>query len=287
MIKLMTDKAADITKETAEELGIEILPFIINVNGKALTADINLSPREFYGMIKDCEEIPTTSQMSPVDVEETYRRLGKENTIIHVTMSAAGSGINNTSNMIASQLNDEGFDITVIDSATFSLPIGGPVIAAAKMARDGKTKQEIIEFLEGVYARNTAYILVDDLTFLKKGGRIKATTMAISKVLDIKPILTINDGLIEAVSKVRGLKKGIAALVDYVEERMEAPEENELVILDSDAADKVEILENMIKERINPKSIFHGELGPVITAHIGTGVVAVYFKHKKPYTEYK
>ncbi len=286
MIKIVTDSAADIPKSIAEELDIEILPFMINIDGKQIVADKNLTPQEFYKMVENCAEIPSTSQMSPADLEDIYRKIGAENTIIHITMSARGSGINNTSNLVAAQLNDEGFDITVIDSGKFTMIIGDTVIKAAKMARSGASKQEIIDFTNENYARDTAYFLVDDLTFLKKGGRIKATTMAISKVLDIKPILFINDGLVEATRKVRGLKKSLSVLVDFIEERMENPEENEVMILDSDAPDKVETIEEMIRERIKPKAITYAKIGPVITCHAGPGLVGVYFKHKKPYTEY-
>ena len=111
--------------------------------------------------------------------------------------------------------------------------------------------------------------------------------MAISKVLDIKPIMMINDGLVEAFRKVRGLKKATSMLVDFIEERMDNPSEDEVMILDSDAPDKVEIVEQMVRERINPKKITYAKIGPVITAHAGTGLVGVYFKHKKPYYEYK
>lgn len=286
MIKIVTDSAADIPKSIAEELDIEILPFMINIDGKQIVADKNLTPQEFYKMVENCVEIPSTSQMSPADLEDIYRKIGAEDTIIHITMSARGSGINNTSNLVAAQLNDEGFDITVIDSGKFTMIIGDTVIKAAKMARSGASKQEIIDFTNENYARDTAYFLVDDLTFLKKGGRIKATTMAISKVLDIKPILFINDGLVEATRKVRGLKKSLSVLVDFIEERMENPEENEVMILDSDAPDKVEAIEEMIRERIKPKAITYAKIGPVITCHAGPGLVGVYFKHKKPYTEY-
>lgn len=286
MIKIVTDSAADIPKSIAEELDIEILPFMINIDGKQIVADKNLTPQEFYKMVENCVEIPSTSQMSPADLEDIYRKIGTENTIIHITMSARGSGINNTSNLVAAQLNDEGFDITVIDSGKFTMIIGDTVIKAAKMARSGASKQEIIDFANENYARDTAYFLVDDLTFLKKGGRIKATTMAISKVLDIKPILFINDGLVEATRKVRGLKKSLSVLVDFIEERMENPEENEVMILDSDAPDKVGAIEEMIRERIKPRAITYAKIGPVITCHAGPGLVGVYFKHKKPYTEY-
>ena len=287
MIKLVTDMAADIPKSVAEELDIKVLPFMIHIDGKQILADINLSPEEFYDIVESSEEIPTTSQMSPADVEELYRSVGKENTIIHITISSKGSGINNTCNLVANQLNEEGFDITVIDSTMFAYVIGKVVVEAAKMAKNGASKQEIIDFAEESFERDTAYFLVDDLTFLRKGGRIKATAMVISKVLDIKPILNINDGLVEAFKKVRGTKKALNTLVDYIEERMDNPSENEVIILDSNAPDKVEVVEQLLRERVKPKDIKYAKIGPIITSHAGTGLVGVFFKHKKPYTEYE
>lgn len=286
MIKIMTDMASDITREQAESLEIEVMPFGIIVDDKQIVADINLNPRDFYEIIDNCQEAPKTNQLSPADIEARYRKLGKENTIIHITISAACSGANNTANIVANELNDEGFDITVIDSTMLSYTIGKAVVDAAQMAKEGKTKQEIIDYVKGVYKRDTAYFLVDDLTMLKKGGRIKATAMVVSQVLDIKPILTLNDGMVEAISKIRGLRKAISTLVDYIEERMDEPDKNELYILSANAEDKVEILKELLEERIQIKEYKYFDVGPVITSHIGTGVLGVYFKHKKPYTEY-
>lgn len=287
MIKFVVDRAADIEKSVAEELGIEVLPFMVSFGEESIVAGNDLDVFEFYDKVRNSDVIPKTSQMSPGDLEEVFRRIGKENQIIYVSISAKGSGINNTANMIANQLiEDEGFDITVIDSTMFAMAIGEPVLEAVSMANSGADKEEIIDFLKNRYANDTPYFVVDDLTFLKKGGRIKATTMAISSLLDIKPILNINDGLVEAFRKVRGLKKAMSVLVDYAVERMENPEENEIMILDSDAPDKVEILEEMLREKLNPKGFTYSKIGPVITAHAGLGLVGIYFKHKKPYTEY-
>ncbi len=288
MIKLMVDRAADIEPEIAKKYDIEVLPFTVNLDGKSMIADRDFDVEGFYKMVRESDSIPTTSQMSPGDVEAMYRKIGKENQIIYISISAKGSGINNTADMVASRLiEEEGFDITVINSEMFAMAIGYPVIEAAKLAESGAAKQEVIDFLTESFRRDTAYFVVDDLTFLKKGGRIKATTMAISSLLDIKPILMINDGLVEAYKKVRGLKKAMSIIVGYAEERMENPQENEIIILDTDAPDKVEIVEKLIRERVKPKNIIYSKIGPVITAHAGLGLIGVYFKHKKPYTSYE
>ncbi|MBQ2614426.1 MAG: DegV family protein [Clostridia bacterium] len=288
MIRIMTDAAADIPKDVALKYGIEVLPFMLHLGEKSIRADIDLDPKEYYKILKESGEIPSTSQMSPADLEDIYRRLGKDgDSIIHISISQKGSGIYNTACMVSGQLNEEGFDITVVDSTMFSYVIGKPAVEAAQMAQDGKSKEEILAFLNETYHRDTAYFVVDDLTFLKKGGRIKASSMAIATVLDIKPILNINDGLVEAYRKVRGLKKAMSVLVDYAEERMDDPKNNEVIVLHSDAPDKVEIITQMLTERVNPNAISVMDVGPIITSHAGLGVIGIFFKHKQPYENYE
>lgn len=287
MIKMVVDSAADIPNSELEELDIHMLPFPIHIDGKEIIADKNLDHFEFYDMVESCTDVPKTSQMSPQEIEDTFRSFGKEDSVIYVTLSGKASGTNNTANMIANQLNEEGFDITVIDSTMFSYTIGRAVVEAAKMAKEGKSKEEITAYIKEVYERDTAYFMVDDLTFLKKSGRIKATSMVISKALDIKPILNVNDGMVEAFRKVRGTKKALTALVDYIDERMDSPQENEIVVLNSRCDDKLEFVKGLIDERIKPKSVKSLSIGPIITSHVGVGVIGVYFKHKKKYTEYE
>ncbi len=287
MIRIMTDAAADIPASVAKELSIEVLPFMVHFKDKSIRADINLAPQDYWKLLKESGEVPSTSQMSPADLEDSYRKLGKDDPIIYISISSKGSGIHNTACMVAEQLKDEGFDITVVDSAMFSYVIGRPAIEAAKMAQAGSSKEEILAYLAEEYRRDTAYFMVDDLTFLKKGGRIKATTMAIGTVLDIKPILNINGGLVEAYRKVRGTKKALATLAEYAQERMDDPENNEIVVLHTDAYEKAELLCSMLKDKINPKQTTIMEVGPIITSHAGLGVVGIYFKHKQPYETYQ
>jgi len=280
MIKIMTDMSADITKEQAEKYGIKVLPFYINCGDESILADIDYTPKMFYEKFKSMEELPSTSQATPDILEEMYRSFGKENQIIHITIPANSSGIVNTARMVSSELAEEGFDITIVDSSMYSYGIGANVIAAAQMAEDGASKDEIVAFLRERFDKDKVYFIVDDLTTLKKGGRIKATTMVVSSVLDIKPILWSNDGMVEAFAKVKGMKRAIAKLVDCIEENIDDPQNTEVHILNADAPEKAEMLKSMVEERISPKSIRMAEVGPIITCHAGVGVFGVYFRHK-------
>ena len=235
----------------------------------------------FYEKFKSSDEMPATSQATPGILEDMYRKLGKENEIIHITIPANSSGIVNTALNISSRLNEEeGFDITVIDSSMYSWGTGVNVAEAAKMAKDGKSKDEIIAFLKERFEKDKVYFIVDDLKYLQKGGRIKATTMVVSKVLDIKPILWSNDGMVEAFDKVKGLKRAISKMVDVAAEKMEDPENGTVYVLSADALDKAELTAEMIRNKINPKEVVIGKVGPIITCHAGVGVFGIYYKHK-------
>lgn len=281
MIKIMTDLSADIKIEEAEKYNIRILPFYINFGEESILADVNYTPQMFYERFKSSEELPGTSQATPEILENMYRELGAENQIIHITIPANSSGIVNTARLISERLNsEEGFDITIVDSSLYSYGIGANVIKAAKMAEEGASKEEIVAYLRKRFETDKVYFIVDDLSYLKKGGRIKATTMVISSVLDIKPILWSNDGMVEAFAKVRGLKKAISKMVDFIEEKIDKPEDEVVYVLHADALENAELTAKMIEERVSPKEVRIAEVGPVITCHAGVGVFGVYFKHK-------
>ncbi len=281
MVKIMTDLSADLSKAQAEEYGISVLPFYINYPDESILADLDYTPEMFYEKFKSSEELPATSQATPGILEDMYRDFGNEDPIIHITIPANSSGIVNTAINVSSRLNEEeGFDITVVDSSMYSLGTGVNVIEAAKMAKDGASKEEIISFLKNRFEKDRVYFIVDDLKYLQKGGRIKATTMVVSKVLDIKPILWSNEGMVEAFAKVKGLKKAISKMVDIVEENMDDPENSTVYVLHADAEDKAELTAEMIKNRVSPKNIEISKVGPIITCHAGVGVFGIYFKHK-------
>ncbi len=281
MIKIMTDLSADLTKEMAEEYGIAVLPFYINCGEESILADINYTADMFYEKFNSLDEIPGTSQATPGILEDMYRELGKDNQIIHITIPGNSSGIVNTARNISQQLiEEEGFDITIVESSMYSFGTGINVIEAAKMAQNGAEKNEILDYLNERFEKDRVYFIVDDLKYLQKGGRIKATTMVVSKVLDIKPILWSNDGMVEAFDKVKGLKRAISKMVDIAAEKIDDAENATVYVMHADAEKSAEIVAEMIKTKVNPKAIELGKVGPIITCHAGVGVFGIYFKHK-------
>ena len=281
MIKIMTDLSADITKEMAEANDISVLPFYINCGEESILAGLDYTADMFYEKFKSLEEIPATSQATPGILEDMYRELGKDNQIIHITIPGNSSGIVNTARNVSAQLmEEEGFDITVVESSMYSFGTGINVVEAAKMAKNGASKDEIVSYLKERFEKDRVYFIVDDLKYLQKGGRIKATTMVVSKVLDIKPILWSNDGMVEAFDKVKGLKRAISKMVDIAAEKIDDAENATVYVMHADAEKSAGLVADMIKTKINPKAVEMGKVGPIITCHAGVGVFGIYFKHK-------
>ncbi len=283
MVRIMADKSADIPLEFVKEHDLKILPFYINIGEESILADAEYGAEEFYNLLKTAEENPKTSQCTPDFVEDLFRELGKDKEpVVYVSIPANASGAFTTANMIAQRLiEEEDMDITIIDSKTFSMGIGVPVMEAVLMAENGATKEEIVGFLNETFERDSVYFVVDDLGYLKKGGRIKASTAVIGEILDIKPVLTNKDGMVEVYQKVRGGKKALAKLVEEAENKMDSPSEGEIYLLSADADEKAELLKKMLEKKVMPKEIKCYPVGPVITTHAGLGVVGIYFKHKK------
>jgi len=280
-IGFIVDSAADIPKELQEKYDIKIIPLCPTVDDVTYTPGVDVTNEEYYDILVNSKEFPTTSQPPQQLVADAYSEmLAKYDAVIHVTISSLASETYNVSCMAAKEFIDNGADLTVFDSMQFCVGIGIPVINAAEMRNNGASKEEILEYLETTTRRDMPYFLVDDLTQLKRGGRLKASKVVIANMLDIKPILCVHEGLTQAFDKVRGSKKSVLKLVDIISEKGNDLSDKEVVVVHARGGEKLELLVKLIEEKISPKSISVYEVGPTIVTHSGLGVVGIYFEHK-------
>lgn len=283
-ILLMTDSGSDIGKK-AEEYGIRVLPLKYSFDGEKYYLDgIDQSVEEFYAMEKNCTDVPKTSQISPVEFEEAFIKACEEgyDTIIYTSLSSKASGTYQNACMMANGVMDkhEGVRIEVIDSLTYSVLYGYAVIEGAKLLKEGKSAEEIIERIKKICYSANAYFLTDDLTHLKKGGRINAATFAVANVLDIKPILVLKDGLVEQGGKIRGSKNLFKKLVSAAEE-MGNFEEGRVFTIHTCQHEKAAMLRNAIAEIYPNMRIDDAIIGPTIGCHAGPDLFGiVYFGEK-------
>ena len=168
--------------------------------------------------------------------------------------------------------------IYVVDTLCASLGQGMFVYQAAKLRQEGKTMEEVRDWAEETKLRQCHYFTVDDLFFLKKGGRVSAATAVVGTMLQIKPVLHVdNEGHLINVAKARGRKASLTALVDKVGELAEDPASQTMFISNSDCLKDAQFVADEIKKRYGVKEIIINSIGPVIGAHTGPGCVALFF----------
>lgn len=281
-IKIVVDTAADMPFELIEKYNIGVLRFMSVFGDKSYVTGKDITNAQFYDMLEKAKKIPTTSQTPYMDMYEYLLEESKNNdTVIYFTISSKASGQNHTAQMIVEEIKEEAnpdADIRVVDTENFSLFITDAAICAAQLALDGKGVDTVIK--ESVKRLDLwkAYLLVDDMKYLEKGGRVKKSTAFVGSLLDIKPILTINDGLVAFEDKLRGKKKVLDKLIAKMEEDSAFDAKRaEFMVVHSDI-DAGEELKAKLEENYGAGSVkLISEFGPIVGTHVGRGAVAVLF----------
>ncbi len=279
-IKIISDSAGDIRYEAIEKYNIKVLPIKLFFGEELVLDYIDIKYKDFYERLNSCSEIPTTSQISPTDFYDAFKEAAEEGyeTVICFTISKAASGTFNNANLAVNMLKEDGIniDVEIVDTLGFSFIYGWPVEIAAKMASEGATKDEILEKIYPMFSRNVALFAVDTLKYLKAGGRIKPAVAAVGEVLDIKPILTIEDGLVNSLEKVRGKKKLISRIVALAEEEGIKNCTDIFILHGADEASAQE-LKSALEEKLGVTITGTTYVGPTIGVNTGDGVFAVLF----------
>ncbi|NLY43676.1 MAG: DegV family protein [Clostridiaceae bacterium] len=275
-IKIITDSTADIPKQVAEDLDITVVPLTVHFGDESYKDWYDLTSAQFFEKLKKSSVMPTTSQITPMEFEKVFRReIQNYDSIICVTLSSRASGTYQSA--VIAKNNLEGADIEVIDSMLLSYAYGMIVVEAAKMANEGVAKDEIVKWIKDTLPRVDTYFIVDTLEYLKKGGRINLATAVIGNILNIKPILSIKDGLVVPVDKVRGSKKVIPKIIEIIKEKGYSVTNEIVNVAHGAVPERMEELKKAIQEEFNPKGFFVAEVGCVIGAHSGPGVMGAFF----------
>ncbi len=283
-VKIFVDTGADMPQELRKEYDIDVIPYNVVFGDTSYVAGDELTNEQFYEKLIASDKLPTTSQTSPAVIYDAFSKAAKEyDKIVYLTLSSKASGQYNNARMNAEAVMEENPEVTikVVDTMSFSIYIAEVAVLLRKYLADGMELDVAIDKSMEFIKNHRAYIIVDTLKFLEKGGRINKTTAVVGSLLDIKPVLTIQDGLVESYEKIRGKKKIYNKLLDIVRETPGFDEDaKEFYVIDSctEYGDK---LEEVIKEEFEIDNIKRRyEFGPIVGTHTGNGAVAVLFKIK-------
>lgn len=280
-VKIICDSASDIRMEEAERLGVTVVPLTYTFDGETYLKDgVDMTKDEFFDKILTEGEIPKTSQITfDVWKEVFLRELDSCESIVCITMSAAASGTCQAATLARTEVLEErpDADITVIDSNSLCYLYGYAVEQVAEMAANGADKDEIIKKFNDIMSKVEAFFLVEDLKYLKKGGRINTATLVAANLMDIKPILTVRDGLVVGGEKIRGGKNLYESFIKHLISRGHQVEGKDICVIHSLKQDKLDEFCNTVQSMMKPASISVVQLGATIGAHAGPGLCAVLY----------
>lgn len=279
---LFADSSSDLPLSYIEDNNIPFLGLECHMTDGDYIDDFGktLTYSEFYKRIR-AGELPTTSQIniySYIDKFKFYIERG--DSIIYLCFSSGLSGCYNNAIIAKEMLMQEykNVDITIIDTKSASIGQGLLVYYANNMIKNGCSKDEVVNWVEENKLRVNHWFAVDSLVHLKHGGRISGTAATVGTLLDIKPIIFIDDdGKLVHVSNVRGFKKSLNVLLDMFDDRVINPNEQVIGISHGDCPEHAEYLKEMIEKRYNVKGFLINHLGPVIGSHTGPGMLSLCF----------
>jgi DegV family protein with EDD domain len=280
----MADSDSELPYQYAEDNGIPVFYMPYTVNGVEKLYDLGkeVSEKEFFDQMR-AGATAITSTRPPADIADFFRDVLKQGKdILYLSFSSQLSGHYSLSLMAREEVAEEYPEarIVIVDTMTISMGAGVVVMEANKQKQAGKTIDEVAQWVEENKARSNAWFLVDDLAYLKRGGRLSGTQAFVGTILDVKPILKLTpEGKIINVDKVTGKKKGIKYLVDRVLENVADSKETEVFVLHADSPEPAQEL----KEKLEQNGIVNVILkmvGPVIGSHSGPDTLAAVFMGK-------
>ncbi len=276
-IKVITDTTSDITLDMAKEYNVDLLGQNILFGDEAYVETLELSSEEFYKKLESFDGVPKTSQVNITKMTEKFEEYYKDYHILFITISSAASGTFQSANLAKDMFLEEHPDaeITVFDGFNLSLAYGRLVITAAKMVQEGKSLDEILEKITYIKEKTGVLFAVDTLDYLEKGGRVSPTTKLIGNVLDIKPILTIQDGLVVSLDKVRGFKKIFPKFKEIIEKEID--NSYPVYIVHANAIDKVEKLKEKLDGVVDMNNIEVHYIGGTVGVNTGPGAIGIIY----------
>ena len=274
MLRIVTDGAADILPEWEKEYGIDMIPVNILFGEKSYLQGVELDNEGFYKLVDESKRVPKTSQPSPHQFVEFYRKIAeKGDTILSIHITAKLSGTYTSAIAAAEELKDE-FKVIPIDSACGSLGIGLMCREARKMERAGKSVDEIVKYLEEIKYNVRVILTLDTLEYAKMSGRVKTLQAALASLLNVKPIAILRQGDLSMAERVRTRKAALDRVIEIAKEEFGQKPVYLAVVHARDIKSGRALLEDA-KSHFNCKETMISDLAISIAANLGSGTVGL------------
>jgi DegV family protein with EDD domain len=275
-IVVVTDSTAYIPEQALGDFDIPVIPLWLIWGDERFRDGVDIDPPTFYSRLPESKVFPTTSQPSAGEFIDFFRQAGEgAEAVVSVLISSKLSGTVASALTAKIQLPD--LDIRVVDSLSTSMGLGFCVLTAARAVAAGKSVDEVVAAAERVCDGMNVMFAVDTLEYLHRGGRIGGAKRLLGTALNLKPLLYLEEGRIEALASVRTKRKAVARMLDEAEGRLGGKRMAEAAVLDVDSPEEGAALAETVKERFELPVVYQTRVSPVIGAHVGPGTVGVCF----------
>lgn len=280
-IRIVADSTCYLPKEYIDKYKISIIPLNVLMN-KISYRETDLSNEWFYTEMSKSETIPTSSQPSIEDFYNTIEEKVKEgHDIVGIFLSSDMSGTFSASNLVKDMILEDypNSNIVMLDSRSNCMQAGYAILEAAKAAYENKSLDEVVSIAKNVIQNSKFIFVPDTLDYLKKGGRIGSASALLGSLLQIKPILTVENGKTTVFTKVRTKKKAMDKIVDTVLEQNSKTPIKGLIVHHINCENEGQELANRLKEKLNLDNIKIQPIGPIIGLHVGPGSIGVAYHY--------
>jgi DegV family protein with EDD domain len=276
-VAIVTDSSPYIPKDLIKENNIHVVPLTVIWGEENYYDGVDISTTEFYNRLKSAKIMPSTSQPSVADFEVLFRRLHQEGyEILAVLISEDLSGTVSSATQAKKLLPEAAIEI--VNSKLIAMALGFPVLTAARAAKGGASLAECKRIAEEACSKSGVIFVLDTLEFLHRGGRIGGAKRFVGTLLNVKPILAIEDGKVLPIDSVRTQKKALERVLEIIEERTAGHKNVRIATLHANNPDTAQELLDEISKRITPVEKIFSEVSPVVGTHAGPGAAGLAYQ---------
>jgi DegV family protein with EDD domain len=268
MIKVVTDSTCDLAPDVVQQLGITVVPMVVNIDGKDYLDGVELTREQFYASLPNYHDIPKTAANSPGMLADAYRAAKAQGAsqVVSIHIARKVSGVCAAADIAAQDVQVEDIEVRVVDSGSMSLGMGWLCITAAEMALRGATLDEIMRAVEAQREKTRIVAMADTLKYLAKGGRVSALTAGVGGLLQIKLLVELQNGAITPIDRVRTRGRGLERMLDEVKKTPGKPLHYSLLHSTGDLAKDFDV----VRAQLQPIAPINPPEPVVVTPVIGT-----------------
>ncbi|GAB6107548.1 DegV family protein [Fusibacter bizertensis] len=281
-IRIITDSASDLPKSVIDAHNIEVLPLIVYLDGKEYLDSVTIQPDEVYKAMKAGSEVKTAQIPLSYFIDKFESYAQSTDYYIYLSFSSVLSGTYQSAALAYEAVKEKyaDFEMTIIDTKCVSLGLGIIVVEAAKLAEDGASRDEIVNYIQKTMPHMVHVFSVDDMAYLLRGGRVSRSQAVIGNLLNIKPILHVQEGALIAFDKAKGKKRLLSKLYDYIAERGTKLDQQIVGIAHTLNEEEALEVKGHFETVYGTRQFIITQLGCAVGAHCGPGMITIFFKNE-------